>query len=228
MADPTSIHAEDVLPVRSRISWGALFAGLFTALSVSVLLSVLGTALGLTWSEHTNRGDYIASGAAVWAAITGLVALFAGGFVTSLFTAGENKAEAVIYGVVLWGLMFAIMAGISFTGARFAVGSFLGAANVAANATNPDWERVARDAGVTQEQLNQMRAKMPTPATIDENASREQATRAAWWTLLGTVLSMVAAVCGTLAGAGPTPYLRTLLVRRTTVTTGGPDVRVVR
>jgi hypothetical protein len=226
MTDPTPIRAEDVLPVRSRISWGAVFAGLFCSLSVLVLLSVLGTALGLTWSEHTSRGDYVASGAAIWAAISALTALFVGGLVTSLFTAGENKAEAVLYGVVLWGLTFTAVAGMSFAGARLAVGGILSTANVASNVASGDWERVARDAGVTQEQINQMRARMPAVgdvrASVDENVNREQATRAAWWTLLGTVLSMIAAVCGTLAGCGPTPYLRGLLVRRTVVTARTP------
>jgi ABC-type transport system involved in multi-copper enzyme maturation permease subunit len=219
MVDPTPIHAEDVLPVRSRISWGAIFAGVFTALSVTVLLTMLGTALGLSWSEHTSRGDYVASGAAIWAAITGLVALFLGGFVTTLFTAGENRAEAVLYGVVLWGLMFACVAGISFAGARFAVGGVLGTANVATNVAGGNWEQAARDAGITQDQINQMRSRMPALGNGDVNANREAATRAAWWSLLGTVLSMIAAVCGTLAGCGPTPYLRGLIVRRTVVTT---------
>jgi ABC-type transport system involved in multi-copper enzyme maturation permease subunit len=226
MADTAPLRTEDVLPVRSRISWGAVFAGLFTALAVSVLLSVLGTALGLTWSEHTSRGDYVSSGAAIWAAITGLVALFAGGLVTSMFTAGENKAEAVLYGIVLWGLMFAAVAGITFAGTRLAVGTFLGTANVAANVNNADWERIARDAGVAQEQINQMRPRMPAVgdvrATIDENVNRQNAARAAWWSLLGTVLSMLAAVGGTLAGSGPEPILRGLFVRRAVVTAPAP------
>jgi hypothetical protein len=222
--DPTPLHAEDVLPVRTRISWGAIFAGLFTALAVTVLLTMLGTALGLTWSEHTSRGDYVASGAAIWAAITGLIALFLGGFVTSLFTAGENRAEAVIYGIVLWGLMFTCVAAISFAGARFAVGGVLGTANVVTSAAGGNWEQAARDAGVSQDQINQMRSKLPAIGNLDVNANREAATRVAWWSLLGTVLSMIAAVCGTLAGCGPTPYLRGLIVRRAVVTTppGGP------
>lgn len=215
MADPTPVHTEDVLPVRSRISWGAVFAGLFTALAVLVLLSVLGTALGLTWSQHTSRGDYVASGAAIWAALTALLSLFVGGFVTSLFTAGENRAEAVLYGIVLWGVTFAAVAAISFAGTRLAVKGVLGTANVVTNMGVGEWERVARDAGVTPEQINQMRARMPV--AVDENVSREQAARAAWWSLLGTVLSMVAAVCGTLAGCGPVPYLRGFLVRRPVV-----------
>jgi hypothetical protein len=214
MVDSTTIRTEDVLPVRSRISWGAVVAGLFTALSVLVFLSVLGTALGLTWSEHTSRGDYVASGAAIWAALTALVALFTGGFVTSLLTAGESKAEAVLYGFVLWGAMFAAVAAISFAGARLAVGGVLGTANVVTNMGMSEWEQVARDAGVTPEQINQMRARMPAP--VEGNVVRDRAARAAWWSLLGTVLSMVAAVCGTVAGCGPGLHLRKLFVVRRT------------
>jgi hypothetical protein len=226
MTETTPLRSEDVLPVRSRISWGAVFAGLFTALAVSAFLSVLGTALGLTWSEHTSRTDYVSSGAAIWAAITGLVALFTGGLVTSLFTAGESKAEAVLYGIVLWGLMFASVAAITFAGTRLAVGAFLGTANVASNVSNADWERVARDAGVTPEQINQMRARMPAlgdvRANVEENVNRQNAARAAWWSLLGTVLSMLAAICGTLAGSGPEPVLRGIFIRRTAATVQAP------
>ncbi len=206
MTDPTPVRTEDVLPVRSRVSWGAIFAGLFTALAVAVLLTVLGTALGLTWSEHTSRTDYVSSGAAIWSAITGLVALFCGGFVTSLFTAGENRAEAVIYGIILWGLMFACVAAVSVAGTRLAVGTILNTANVATNVSNADRERAVND----------------VRANVEENANRQNAARVAWWSLLGTVLSMAAAVCGTLAGSGPQPMLRGLFVRRTAVTVPAP------
>jgi hypothetical protein len=206
MADTTPVRTEDVLPVRSRISWGAVFAGLFTALSVAVLLSVLGTALGLTWSEHTSRTDYVSSGAAIWSALTGLVALFAGGFVTSMFTTGENRAEAVLYGVILWGLMFACVAAISAAGTRLAFGTVLDTANVATNVSSADRERAVND----------------VRANIEANANRQNAARVAWWSLLGTVLSMAAAICGTLAGSGPQPILRGLFVRRTAVTVRAP------
>jgi hypothetical protein len=219
MNDPTAIHPEDVLPVRSRISWGAIFAGAFTSLSALVLLTMLGTALGLTWGEHTDRGDYVATGAAIWTAFSGLIALFLGGVVTSLFTAGESRAEAVLYGVVLWGVLFVSVAAISVAGTRLALGGVLETANAVTNAAGSDWERVAHDAGVSQDQINQMRAKMPSVGVLDQAVVHDRATRAAWWSLVGMMLSMVAAICGTLAGSGPTPYLRGLFVRRTLVTT---------
>jgi hypothetical protein len=122
--------------------------------------------------------------------------------------------------------MFACVAAISVAGMRLAVGTLLNTANVATNVSNADWERVARDAGVTQEQINQMRARMPTlgdvRANVEDAANRQNAARVAWWSLLGTVLSLAAAICGTLAGSGPQPMLRGLLVRRTAVTVPAP------
>ncbi len=229
MTDTTTLRPEDVLPVRSRVAWGAIFAGLFVALAVSVLLSVLGTALGLTAadSSHTN---YLATGAGIWAALTGLVALFLGGWVTTQCTAGENKMEAVLYGVVLWGLMFAAVAWISFNSIRLTFSAALGTANVAANSgvagRSADWEQTLRDRGFTQDQINQVRGALPTLPDVQRVANdpevRDTAMRTAWWSLLGTVVSMIASVGGALAGAGPTPWLRGVIFRRTTVTSGGP------
>jgi hypothetical protein len=229
MPETTELRAEDVTGVRSRVAWGAIFAGLFVALAVSVLLSILGTALGLTAAD-TTRSDYVATGAAIWAALTGLIALFLGGWVTTQCTAGENKMEAVLYGVILWGLMFAAVAWISFNSVRLTFAAALGTANVAANADlaarSADWEQTLRDRGFTQEQINQVRASVPTLADVQNAANdpevRRRAMQTAWWSLFGTVISMIASIGGALAGSGPTPWLRGVFVRRTTVTTTGP------
>jgi hypothetical protein len=52
MATNETIRAEDVLPVRSRISWGAIFAGAMVALSLYFLLTMLGAALGLSVGDR--------------------------------------------------------------------------------------------------------------------------------------------------------------------------------
>ena len=40
------VHAEDLIPVRSRITWGAILAGSVLALSLYFLLALLGGAVG--------------------------------------------------------------------------------------------------------------------------------------------------------------------------------------
>jgi high-affinity Fe2+/Pb2+ permease len=46
-----TIQASDVLPVRSRISWGAVLAGAFIALTAYIVLATLGAAMGLSLSN---------------------------------------------------------------------------------------------------------------------------------------------------------------------------------
>src|SRR4051812_35970894 len=53
MAEPNRPHPSDVLAVRSRVSWGAITAGAMVALTVYVVLALLGVALGV---EAAVRG----------------------------------------------------------------------------------------------------------------------------------------------------------------------------
>jgi len=213
MANSEEVRVNDVLPVRSRVSWGALFAGLFVALTVYVLLAVLGAALGLSFADQF-RADTLATAAGVWAIATLLIALFSGGCVTAQCTVGETKTEAVMYGVVLWGVMFALILWMSGSAMRAGIGGALIAANVVTGPENrpPDWERAARDAGVSREQIDRMRASMPTLEDV-----RNGSTEAAWWSFAGLLVSLGAAIGGALAGSGPTPFLRSVLFRQTTV-----------
>src|SRR5437588_647167 len=102
----TEVQVKDLVPVRSRVSWGAILAGVMTAVAVYFLLAFLGVAIGATVIQRTGTTDIGLTGPAIWAIISLMLALFAGGCVTSQCTVGESKTESVIYGVVLWGTMF--------------------------------------------------------------------------------------------------------------------------
>lgn len=212
MAHEDTVRTRDVLPVYSRVSWGALLAGLFVTLAVFVLLSTLGLAIGVSSAEAAS-GESIAIGAGIWAVATALIAFFSGGCVTSRLTAGESRAEAVMYGTVLWGAAFAMIlwatGSVLRTGTTLAVGS----ANVAANVENvpAGWERSARQAGVTQAQINQMRAELPSADRVQTVSAQ-----AAWWSFFGVVISLVAAIGGAVASSGPNPVFGGVIFRRTT------------
>jgi hypothetical protein len=200
----------DVLPVYSRISWGALLAGLFVTLAVFVLLSTLGVAIGISSVDATHR-DNIAIGAGVWAIVTSLIAFFVGGCVTSRLTAGESRMEAVLYGTVLWGASFAMIlwatGTVLQTGATLAVGS----ANVATTAVTQSggWEDAARRANLNEAQIAQMRNQMPAAGRVQHVTAET-----AWWSFGGIALSMLAAVGGAVASAGPNPAFGGVIFRR--------------
>lgn len=207
------IRTRDAIPVFSRISWGALLAGLFVTLAVFVLLSTFGVAVGLSTADAAGR-DTVTIGTGVWAVVTALAAFFCGGCVVSRFTTGESKMEAVVYGTVLWGASFALIlwatGSVLRTGSTLAVGSAqVAATGIEAGPSN--WEQAARRAGATEAQINQMRADLPTAARVQDVSAQ-----AAWWSFAGILVSMLAAIGGAVAGAGPNPAFGGVLVRRTT------------
>lgn len=241
-----SVEAEDLLPVKSRVSWGAIFAGAVLALALAFLFSLLGGAVGLSIRHRVNDNAFNTA-AAIWAVLSTVVSLFVGGWAATKLAVGENKTEAGIYGLLLWGTTFAMLLGLMGMGVNSAFGSLAtlaGAGRVAQvdSAETPvgrftadrDWEARAREAGVEQAQIDKIKenARQATRAAADlatdpatQDAALSRLTQASWWTFAGTLLSMVAAVGGSMVGSGPSFRIVAVPVRRTVTTDTRMPVR---
>jgi hypothetical protein len=210
--DDSAIGIEDVLPVRSRISWGAILAGSVIALATTLVLGLLGSAIGLTVNADVER-ETLSAGAALWGMISTIVAMFLAGWVTCLCAVGETKREAIIHGVITWGVVLAMGLWLVAMGVGAGFDAMTGLA-VASDglADGGDWTVAARRAGVSQESIDQWRnsnqpnaaaANQPVPDARDVRRAEEAATSLTWWTLAGTLLSLASAIGGALVGAGP-------------------------
>jgi len=200
------VQVKDVLPVRSRISWGAVLAGAMTAVTVYFLLTFLGVAIGATVVQRT--GDLGIAGPAIWAVISLMLALFCGGCVTSQCTVGESKMESVIYGVVLWGTMFSLLLALAATRFNVGFGDVLNAATnnqlVQVQGEMSKAEQYYRFHGVDDAGIAYMRTQHPEEfGDLQSMAQDPRTVQAAWWTFGGILLSMLAAIAGALTGAGP-------------------------
>jgi hypothetical protein len=216
-----SIHTEDVTGVRSRISWAAVLAGAVVTLTTYLLLGALGVALGLTFNENVGAEE-LGIAAAAYAVISLLLALFAGGCVVSRCTAGENTTEALLYGVVLWGVVFAAMLWMTAGGIRMGFNAVMGIASSPATGAvvNRMSDADMKAAGLTDEQIANLRNRASNlPGEVRAAARDPRTTEAAWWTFAGLLLSMGAAIGGALMGKGPDLLLATLRVRSTGVGT---------
>ena len=228
-----TVGIEDVAGVKSRVSWGAIFGGAFVALAVYLLLTIFFAGVGLSLTELGVRGGTAATIAIIAGVLSVILAMFCGGCVTSVLTAGETRREAMLHGVLTWAVVTAIAIGMVMMGLRGGYNALLGAALVAQNtetgqAAQADWERAAREAGISQDRINQVRQGLnPELAQNPENveAARRGAMIAAWSTLAGTLLSMGAAVLGALASVGPTFRL---FPAATVVTEERRDITVTR
>jgi hypothetical protein len=227
MAETSRPSAVDLLAVRSRVSWGAIAAGAMVALTIYVVLSMLGVALGIELALRGSGGD-VGAGAAIYSILVLLLAMFFGGWATSRLAVGESKLEAVLYGLILWGVLFIGMVWLLAFGMRTGFGALFGAAS-GAYATEEgriDFNRVAHDlkqAGVDEATVSKYRGYYErvrdnpgTAADVGREVSgdagaRQVARQASLWSLAGMLISLATVIIGSLVGSGellqPVPIL---------------------
>lgn len=200
-------QAEDLFSVGTRISWAAILGGSLAALALYFMFTILGAAVGLSISDHV-RPSKLEVAAVAWTILTLSVALFVGGLMASLFTVGENKVESIFYGVIMWAFLLFVSLCMGAAGVRSGVNGMVGLAHIA-QASGPDWEASAREAGVPAASIEEWRRKgQESVARLDDPQTQRElkaaATRVAWYAFGGTWISMIAAAAGAWVGAGPT------------------------
>lgn len=195
----------------SNVSWGSIIAGVVTFFAVTILLSMIPTALGLGGSSGTVLG--------VWAAVVIVLALAAAGFVSgALATRG-----GVFHGFLTWAtslLALLILVGWLGSSVLGAIGGALGgAAGTVADQTNITQDQAQGAASQAQDAAEQARQNIDQQ---DINQAQQQVDQAAdtastgvWWVFAGTLAgAVVAALCG---GAGA----RSVANKRRELTTAG-------
>ncbi len=251
MASSTpTLKATDLLAVKSRVSWGAIAAGAMVSLAIYFLLTLMGIAVGL--EAAARRPNEVANslgiGVAILSIMTLLISMFFGGWTTSRLAVGETKLEAVLYGVILWGVLFVGMLWLVSAGVRIGFGAMLGLASGAVVVTDEDPAGAASQGGVStlidrfnnkygdekfvadmtkmgvdenkakqiqqsyRDNLNTLKndpaslpGKLGDAANANAPAVRDVSRQAAWYSLLGVVVSMAAVILGSLIGSGDLP-----------------------
>jgi ABC-type transport system involved in multi-copper enzyme maturation permease subunit len=227
MAETDMPSAADLLAVRSRVSWGAIAAGAMVALTIYIVLTILGVALGIELAVRGSGAD-LGAGSAIYSIIALLLAMFFGGWATSRLAVGESKIEAVLYGLILWGVLFTGMVWLLASGIRTGFGAMVGMASGAYTTEEGriDVDRVTRDlkqAGLDEATVNKyrgyyerVRADPAAAADVGREMSGQAGTQtaarqASWWSLAGVLISLATAIIGSLVGSGellqPVPIL---------------------
>ena len=138
----------------TRLSWGAVFAGVVIAVAVQLVLGILGAGIGLTMVdpvEGTTPGAAgFGIGAGIFWLITTVIALGAGGYAAARVAGVHDRFDALVHGLVVWGvtliltlyLLTSVVGGI-IGGAFRTVGAVAGAAGSAVGAAAPAAASVA-------------------------------------------------------------------------------------
>ena len=173
---------------RDRVRWGPILAGLCTALTSLLLLSLLGLAFGLT---VVNAGTAAAQGAApddagrntaIWGAVSALLSFFLGGYVA-------GKAAAVFdrgWGALNGALVFLVAVPVTLWLASMGLGAIMGTLGNFASSLNAD-------PGTAQQAAQNVNP-------VDVARAAERVRNGAWGTLLGAVLGLGASALGGMLG----------------------------
>lgn len=197
---------------RDRVRWGPIVAGLLTALTALLLLSLLGLAIGLT---SVNAGTAATQGgpppdigrnSAIWAAISGIVAFALGGYVASRAAALFNRGWGALNGALVFMLAVPLMLWLAGQG----LGSVLGSlGNLSgALASNPNAAQAAQGAA------SQAQSAAQNVQAGDIARAAEAVRNTAWGTLAGSLVAVAASTLGGWLGTRhPAAHTRTRVVR---------------
>jgi hypothetical protein len=184
---------------RDRVRWGPIIAGLVTALTTLLALTILGLAIGLTAvdAERAARegGVPLRSGIipAIWGALSTLLAFFLGGLVAGRTAAVFDRKWGGLNGM----LVFLLAVPLTLFLATAGIGGLIGTLGNYASGLNIDPAQVQQQAqGAAQQAQGQ--AQQATPEQIGRAA--ENARNGAWSTLLGLGLGTLASWLGGMMG----------------------------
>jgi hypothetical protein len=88
-----------------RVSWGAIFAGLFVTIVIQLLFTFLGLAIGLVSIDplrDQSATHHLAIGAGIWLLVTGLISIWIGSCVAGRLCGGPLQSDGLIHGIVTW------------------------------------------------------------------------------------------------------------------------------
>lgn len=196
VAPPASVVVDEtvvsrpLLPVRNRVQWGPVVAGVLAAIVMFLLLTILGIALGASVLDPANTAGEIGTWAAVWGAITAIVSFLIGGWIAARAAVIEGTFAGLLNGISVGiaGLLLIIWLTASGLGSLFGtIGSTVGSVlNVAAtvvpaagDAANVNPEQ----AGNQIEQATGIDVDNPEAAATAVVGQVEQATEQAQTTL---------------------------------------------
>ncbi|WP_112961830.1 PhnA-like protein [Rhizobium sp. Leaf311] len=90
----------------TNISWGGVFAGVAIALSLHLLLNLLGLAIGAgvidPAQNDTPTAASLSTGSVIWMIVSGIIAAFVGAYVASRMSGRVVRSTGALHGLTTW------------------------------------------------------------------------------------------------------------------------------
>lgn len=186
-----------------QVRWGPIVAGLVIALSTQLVLSAFGAAIGLTsiGDSGSPRTEAPGVGASIgiWAIISLLFSLFAGGWITGRTSGRMSRNTALLNGAILWASTLALSAWLLSSGVS---GAFGVAASNAGNIINQVQQNAPTAPINVPGTAAQPNAPLNAPTLSAQQTSEiaANAAKVSWSFVLGSLLGLTAALIGASVG----------------------------
>ncbi|MGB7404893.1 MAG: hypothetical protein WA906_04325, partial [Pacificimonas sp.] len=135
--EPTEYDLATTAPtLLKRVSWGAIFAGALLALGFTILLGLLGAALGVGGFDPATEDVSLTSAAwfvGIFYLLTTVLAYFLGGSAAARLAGFPSGATAMLHGAAVWALGTVVAAWMATGAVTGAVNTAVGAAGSAAS-----------------------------------------------------------------------------------------------
>ena len=203
------------VPLRDRIRWGPIIAGVVTAFAVLLFLTVLGIALGISALGGDDDPQTWGTAAGIWGGLSLLVAFFVGGWMAARAAATLSESDGPLNGFVTGAATLLLLLWLATTALTGALGFFASTVSNLAGAAAPvameavdqgavpgeaqtavDQAAENPDAAVPRRQCQRSRQAAQQAA---ETAS-EAAGPGAWGTTIAIILAIGAATLGGMVG----------------------------
>lgn len=230
----------------SPVSWPAIFASLAVGISVMLLLTLAGVAVGVSVVDPGADGPRaITMAAATWQTISMLVAAIVGGYVAARLSGLRRTADGVLHGAVSWGATTVLYAALATTALGTLTAGMFGllapgtperAAATATSVAAGDRDQAqltlesiglsAEQARIVVAQLTGSAPGQTSPAPMEE-AAETVGTATGWLSatvLLSLLLSLTGGAMGTRGARRGNRRIEHRETTTTTVSEGPPRI----
>ena len=213
------------VPMRDRIRWGPIVAGVVTAFAVLLFLSVLGLALGISALGGDDDPQTWGTAAGIWGGLSLLVAFFVGGWMAARAAATLSESDGPLNGFVTGAATLLLLLWLATTALTGALGFFASTVTNIAGAAAPVAMQAVDQGAVPPETQTAVDQAADNPeAAVDQaeqtaqqaaDAASKAAGPGAWGTTIAIILAVGAATLGGMVGRNE----RMVLPRSRTVVT---------
>lgn len=105
---------QNAATVRSRVDWGAIWAGVFTFIGIWSVFGLLGAVIFASAANPAAARPLsgMGWGMSIWAIVLTIIAMYVGGRVTGGLAAIVNRRAGPVHGLAMFGLSIAVVMAI--------------------------------------------------------------------------------------------------------------------